>query len=290
MVEKSTYTSNSSITLKSLMPVAVKRHVYVAEDMDGIAHNLPVYHVFVFKKEIPIILFYLSKGIHFTMDYLNVSDIIKFIDTMPIIREDDKIYFGMSSKCYMEVDKYLFNKYPFVQSVVGAFLYVSSSRVSYEMLDDPKVWIKKIANPPNYEKGLSIVKYFGRLIDESTKKILRLPEYYKCDIYAVLKWMMQHFNELRLKDNCDLDSKRLRCNEYIASLLSKEFSKRLNRIISMGDKATIESMREIFKFNGDVLITKMHSSGILRFDDSVNDLNFFSKYKFTKLKWSMLVK
>ena len=40
-------------------------------------------------------------------------------------------------------------------------------------------------------------------------------------------------------------NKRLRCNEYIASLLSKEFSKRLNRIISMGDRATIESMREL---------------------------------------------
>ena len=42
-------------------------------------------------------------------------------------------------------------------------------------------------------------------------------------------------------------NKRIRCNEYIASLLSKEFSRRLNRIISLGDKATIESMRELFR-------------------------------------------
>ena len=56
---------------------------------------------------------------------------------------------------------------------------------------------------------------------------------------------MQEFNELRLKDNCDLSNKRLRCNEYIASLLTKEFSKRLNRIISMGDKATIDNIREL---------------------------------------------
>lgn len=62
---------------------------------------------------------------------------------------------------------------------------------------------------------------------------------------------MQEFNELRLKDNCDLRNKRLRCNEYIASLLTKEFSKRLNRIISMGDKVTIDNIREIFKFSGD---------------------------------------
>ena len=40
-------------------------------------------------------------------------------------------------------------------------------------------------------------------------------------------------------------------------------------------------MREIFKFSGDILIQKMHSSGILRFNDSVNDMTFFSKFKYT---------
>ena len=80
---------------------------------------------------------------------------------------------------------------------------------------------------------------------ETTKKVLKVPEYHSEDIYALLRWMMQEFNELRLKDNCDLRNKRLRCNEYIASLLTKEFSKRLNRIISMGDKVTIDNIREL---------------------------------------------
>ena len=34
--------------------------------------------------------------------------------------------------------------------------------------------------------------------------------------------MMQHFNTLRMKDNCDLSNKRLRCNEYIASFSDRE--------------------------------------------------------------------
>ena len=66
------------------------------------------------------------------------------------------------------------------------------------------------------------------------------------------------FNELRLKDNLDLKNKRLRCNEYVASLLTAEFSRRLNRILSLGDKATIDNYREFFKFPGDILIQKMH--------------------------------
>jgi hypothetical protein len=149
-----------------------------------------------------------------------------------------------------------------------------------DMLEDHKVWIKKISSN-NYEKGLGILKYFGRLLDNTTKKVLKVPEYYKSDIYALLRWIMEHFNELRLKDNCDLSNKRLRCNEYIASLLTKEFSKRLNRIISLGNKATIDNIKEIFKFPGDILIQKMHTSGILRFDDNVNDMTFWSKFKYT---------
>ena len=83
---------------------------------------------------------------------------------------------------------------------------------------------------------------------ETTKKVLKIPEYHSKDIYALLRWMMEEFNELRLKDNLDLGNKRLRCNEYISSLLTKEFSKRLNRIISMGDKCTIDNIKELFRF------------------------------------------
>lgn len=108
-----------------------------------------------------------------------------------------------------------------------------------------------------------------------------LNDYNKDDIYALLRWIMQNFNELRMKDNLSLDNKRLRCNEYIASLLTQEFSKRLNRIITLGAKATMQDFCDCFKFSGEILIQKMHSSGILRFDDTINDLDFFSRFKYT---------
>ena len=96
------------------------------------------------------------------------------------------------------------------------------------------------------------------IIKETTKKVLKVPDYHSEDIYALLRWIMEEFNELRLKDNLDLGNKRLRCNEYIAALLTKEFSRRLNRIISMRDKVTIENIKELFKFSGDIIIQKMH--------------------------------
>ena len=166
LLEKSTYTSASSVTLKSLMPIAVKRNIIEAEDINEEKYSLPSYYVFVFKKEIPIILFYLSKGIQYTLEYLNVRNVISFKDK--IIDKDDTnyLYFQLSSKCFLEVDKKLFHKYPYIQSIVGAFCTVCTNRVTLDQLDDPKQWIKKIANPNNYEKGYGILKYFNRLLDK----------------------------------------------------------------------------------------------------------------------------
>lgn len=283
LLEASTYTSASSVTLKSLMPIAVKRIVDDFQDINGITHTLPCYNVYVFRKEIPVILFYLAHGIDFTLHYLDIYHIISFIDKLPAGAEEDNtyIYFQISSKCFLRVYRELFNKYPYIQAMVGSFCHVCTNRTTLHQLDNPREWIKKICVPANYEKGLSTVKYFNRMLDETTKKVLRIPDIYKEDIYSLIKWIIQNFNELRLKDNLDLNTKRLRCNEYIASLLTKEFSKRLNRIISLGEKATIDNILEVFKFPGDILIQKLHQSGVLRFDDSVNDMNFWSKVKFT---------
>ena len=90
-----------------------------------------------------------------------------------------------------------------------------------------------------------------------------------------------NYNDLRLKDNLDINHKRLRCNEYVASELTKEFSKKINRIISLGNRATMQNYKDMFKFPGNILIQKMHSSGILRYDENINDMNFFSKFKWT---------
>lgn len=235
------------------MPIALKRNTEEAKDINGVDYALPYYNVYVFRKEIPVILFYLAHGLDYTMHYLDIYEVIKFIDKLPSDAEEDEefIYFQLSSKCYLRVYRDLFNKYPYIQAMVGSFCHVCTNRTTLHQLNNPREFIKKIANPANYEKGLSTVKYFNRMLDETTKKVLKIPDYYKEDIYSLIKWMMQNYNELRLKDNCDLGTKRLRCNEYIASLLTKEFSRRLNRIISLGDKATIDNIREVFRFPGD---------------------------------------
>lgn len=291
LCDKSTYTSSSSVTLKSLMPIAVKRTSISAEDfvksetthedVRGCKYLLPVYNVFVFKKEIPILLFYAANGMQWGLSYLGLDEVIHFLPDLSEANHDKNLYFQISSKCYIEVNKELFIKYPFVQSVVGSLLFITSNRTTVDDLYNNTNWIKKLSNNNTVEKGNDILIFFNRLMDETTKKILKLNSHNKDDVYAILRWIMQNFNDLRMKDNLSLDNKRLRCNEYIASLLTQEFSRRLNRIITLGAKATMADFMDMFKISGNLLIQKMHSSGILRFDDTINDMDFFSKFKYT---------
>lgn len=291
LVDKSTYTSSSSVTLKSLMPVCVKRQAIRTEsfckshkdakDVNGAEFLLPVYNVFVFKKEIPILLFYAANGMDWALSYLGVDEVIKFKDEIEETDNDHYLYFQISSKCFIQVHKELFLKYPFIQSVVGGLLHICTNRISIDDLNNKYIWIKKLSTNNTIEKGEDILVFFQRLLDVTTKKILMLPIHDKDDIYAILRWMMQNFNELRMKDNLSLDNKRLRCNEYIAALLTQEFSNRLNRVITLGSKATLLDFLDMFKFSGELLIQRMHSSGILRFDDTISDMDFFSRFKYT---------
>lgn len=260
---------------------AAKKTEEVVADVEGRNYHVPVYYIIVFYKEVPVVLFYMSKGITEALDEMQVSNVIQPLDSYPENPDPDCIYFKISGKCYLEVLEWAFQKYPYVQSVVGGIMTVATNRTTVPQLEDGNQWIKRIVNPPNLDKGKDTLKFFNRLLDDTTTRVLKLYQYHKKNIYTLLRWICQEYNTLRLKDNLSLENKRLRCNETAASLLTMEFSYRLNRLISLGDKATIENYKELFKWPGDLLITKLFQSGLLSFDDSVNDMNFFKKFKFT---------
>lgn len=306
LTDKSTYTSSSAVTLKSLMPICVSRHgekeynvipeiadkfdqtELEARDIHGAEFLLPVYNVYVFKKEVPLILFYLANGLDWTLSYLGLDNIISFhenLDNVKISELEENLFFQISSKCFLKINKKLFLKYPYLQGVVGMFLHVTTNRTTVADLSNKEIWTKKLSSNNTLEKGQDILVFFTRLMDETTRKNLMLDNFQKKDAYSILRWMIQNFNDLRMKDNLSIHNKRLRCNEYVASLLTKEFSKRLNKIITLGAKASMSDFQDMFKFSGSILLQKMHSSGILRFNDVINDMDFFAKFKYTKHNW-----
>lgn len=285
LVEASTYTTRQNLILKSLMPFVVKRQQHLI-DINNTSFSAPLYCINLFKKEINLILFYFAKmGVKKTLQYFSVNYIIKFVDSKK--DEEENIYFNINSKMFLEVSKRFFNKYQYIQSLVAMIMETCSNRLSFSDLEDKTHWIEKIGSMTAssiynyYDKGVNTLVFFDRFLDETTRKILKVHSENKKNIYSITRWIIQNYNELRKKDNLDLANKRLRCNEEISSLLTRAFSDRVNRIISLGNKVTIDKIKEIFKFPGDILIQQLYKSGLLRYDDRINDMNFFSKFRFT---------
>ena len=286
IVDNATYTTKRALVLKSMMPVAMKVKSHTVKDTEGNSYTAPIYTINVFRKDIDIMLFYLAKiGIVKTLEYFSVDKIIRFTENTVGIK--DNIYFHISNKMFIEVNRKFFTKYQYVRTITFMLLTITTNRLTPESLYDKLHWIETIGaigttNKNNqYEKGLNTLTFFDRMIDDTTKRILKLHPIHKKNIYSILRWMIQNFDTLRKKDNLDLANKRLRCNEYIASLLTKTFSERVNRIIALGSKVTIHNVEEIFKFQGDILLSQLHRSGLLRYDARVNDMDFFEKLRIT---------
>ena len=288
LVDASTYTTRTSVVLKSLMPVYLMRSAFVATDIEGNTFEIPVYSTKVFSKDVDIFYFYFAKmGVEKTLKYFSVDRFVNLVSTVE--DKETNYYFQISSKLYIEVPKDVFNKYEYFRSIVFMFLKVCNNRINIENIENKTIWIEKIgaqyskysASTNNEEKGKKTLIAFNRMLDETTKHILRIDDEHKQSMYSIIRWMIQNYRELRQKDNMDLNNKRLRDSEYIASLLNKELSERSVKAINYGKRLTKEKLRDVFKFPGDILLSKLFKSGLFRYDDQVNDMDMFNKFKYT---------
>ena len=217
-----------------------------------------MFNVQLFRKSVPIMLLYAAMGLRASLGDLYVDDILTFVPDTDDVDLTRFICFPISQKCFIKVERDLFEKYQYVQSIVGGLLEITTNRFSIDNLYDPGIWYKKLWNNGKAEKGRETIRNFQRILDNTTKKILKLHPYHTFDAYALLRYGMMNFNELRVKDNLSLENKRLRCNEYIVSLLTKELSEKLNHVISLGNRATIENYIDLLKIPDDILLQKMH--------------------------------
>lgn len=284
LVDASTYMVKGILSLKSLMPVKIRRVKKVVTDIDNNEYIAPIYMTLVYRKDVDIFKIFFAKfGVKKTFEYFSIDKLIRFVEEV----EDNvnNIYFRINNKIYLEVNRNFFHKHQYVQSMAFMVLNICTNRLEMSNIDSKEYWIEKLGDIVNskynkYEKGKSTLLSIDRMLDEITKSILKLHPENTTDIFAILRWLVQNFNELKKKNSQDLNNKRLRQNEYIASILTAEFSDKLNRMVG-GKNLTLDQVKELFKFKGDLVITRLHKSGILRFDEKINDLDFFTKFKYT---------
>lgn len=286
LVDTSTYNTKNDVVLKSFISIDVSREFKEIVDTDGEEYTVAIYSLIMFKKKRDIMSFYFAKmGATETLIFFNVATIITFVDS-PTMKDPNFIYFKISGKLFIRVNRKMFEKYGYVKSIVGMILTICTNRVTKDLLYNKKYWVEKIgvvgSTGVGYiEKGYSTLIQLSRMLDETTKKVLRTENYNKENIYCILRWMIQNFQELRTKDNLDFSNKRLRYNEFISMLFTKMLSDRVNKLITKGKSVSMEELEDLFKFPGNIILTILYNSGLLRFDDSVNDLDFSTKLQFS---------
>jgi hypothetical protein len=291
LVDATTYSTANSVVLKSIMPIVLKRKSKIIHDVDRNPFTVPVYSTAIFKNEINMMLLFFAKmGFTEGLMYLSMEKVISLTD---ILDDDlDKYnYFKISQETFVKVNRFAFEESTEIKSVVGMILDSVNNRTSVKDMYDKNFWLEKLGHQPNIQqpnfkraKARNLLVSVDRMMDMTTRRVLNIAEDHKDSMYSALKWMFMNYNELKSKRIMDITNKRLRDNEYIASLMTRELSNSLYRIMSKVRKPqsrNLNTLEELFSFRGDILINNLYNSGLFKFDDVVNDMDFFNKLKYS---------
>ena len=288
LLDNSTYTSRSGLTLKSLMPICVNKEMDTLVDVEGNTYEIPYYYINVFQRQIETFLFYFCKaGFKDTMKYFSMDKLIVLVNSKMEQNSDRFYYFNINKQLTLGVERYFFDKFLYVQSMTLMIKRCMNNKTSVTNLEDTKYWMERLGSLYTttsykmYESGKSTVAFFERLLDITTQKNLKISPVNKISIYSVIKWMVQNYIDLKKKDNLDLDNKRLRLNEYVAALLSKRMGESVNRLLTLGNKIKIKQVKDIFKFPGTLIFQLLYSSPLLKYNDAVNDLDAFTALRYS---------
>lgn len=301
LVDGSTYAQRGKNTLKSRMPIIIYQNKKrILTDINERKYLVTSYSYALngrtkkpgAKAKVkfinPIMIFSAKMGYTNTIEFFGMQGIVS-IEKKVKKDEDLYTYFPLND-LYIKVLTDKFEKYEFVRNFVAMSYFLTSADfpVTLKNIDDRDYWTCRIgtvgaAKNKNLstfrEKGITTVFMIERLLDATTISILRLPDYYKSNIYYLIYWMMISFDELRTKSNIDMANKRIRKNEYIVnSSLGKKINENINRLIEKRGKSRLNSMDtllELFNFGSDIIISGMRNlNDLIKTDDIVNDNDF----------------
>jgi len=253
LVDKLCYPSFSAVTVKSLMPICVKTSKDNFTDTNGNEHVISTYTIQIFKDAINVLLIYSHMGITQTLNFLEVDRFIRVEErSAEYLDEEEYIRFNCNkdNDICIAVLKKAFEKDIYVRSIVGCLINLfNETKVPYKDIDNVDEWLLIVGKKNTVSKGRYQHIFFNRLLDDVTKNELKINAYDKQNIYYLLRWILQNYLDLWSKDNLSMINKRIRRNEYVGSFITKEISSRINRIISLGNRATLKDNLNMFKFS-----------------------------------------
>lgn len=292
IVDGSTYNNSTAsqskvdtVTMKTMfMPIRIFRSFNNLVDVNTKTQIKAIeYQSIIFNNVVNVIYYILAAyGLYGAMQFLEIDCIN--ITREPIIADD--YYCFEKSGIYISCPKFIFDADAVVQSFV-ATIYdgITKDFDDINMLFDQRYWLKNLGmafKNASIDKGLFVLDSIDGIYDNITKRDLHLPMKDKENIYCVLRWLIREFSNLRIKENTDVRTKRIRIADYIAAVYANKLNKGIHRISDLGSRVTLKKVIQAVRTNPMVVLNSISTmSNLVSYRDLVNDLDSLTALSYT---------
>lgn len=301
------------------MPTRIYRNILERIDYNGNPVKCILYTAKLFSKFNPVMEYIFAKfGLLRSLEFMGLHSVIHINDHL-LDLEDSYCFehFGV----FIEVPKMIFDADVVTQTVVMtiysrlgimiddvrqpqlALQYAEKKKkdkhkdvlqdlvdgkYGHQLLEDifsDWYWLESLAlrfnSRPTIEKGLSVLDSLESIYDRDSYKTLRLPEEDKATIYHILRWLVREFPQLRLKDNVDISTKKVRREGYLSAGYGTKLCKGIYRSSDSQKKITVEDIKRYINIDPMYLIGLITKNKLVSFVDNVNDNDAFIPLKFS---------
>lgn len=265
LVDKTLYPTSSAVTVKSLLPICVKIYETKIKDVNNVEYETYSHLLQIFKKFYNPLYLFAQHGLDYILKIMEVDLFITFHKyTEDFSYDHDKFLYFKIDDILVRVYKEAFNKFQYIQSMATMIIeLIDGVNASYSTIHDDDFWTLVFADGKP-EKAKSNRIFHARMLDITTQRKLFVDPHNKFTIHHLVRYVIMNFPKLWSYDNLSLDNKRLRCAEYVGSILTGEISKRINRVTILGPRATFDDYMRVISFPPDIIIRRLATSGMLR--------------------------
>lgn len=292
IVDGSTYNNSTAsnskvdtVTMKTMfMPIRIFRGFNTLTDVGtGEQIKLIEYQSIIFNNTVNCIYYMLARfGLYGTASFLGIRCVSitqsPALDPNYYCFEKNGIYISCPISCFQDA---------MVQSFIGTIYDGIMKESNINVIFDQRFWLRNLGmafKNASVDKGLFVLDSVEGIYDNITKQDLHLPESDKYDIYCVLRWLLREFPKLRVKENVDVRTKRIRIPDYVAAVYANKLNKGIHRISDLGTKVTLKKVEQAIYTNPMLVLQKISSasmSNLVSYRDLVNDMDAMVALKYT---------
>lgn len=292
IVDASTYNNGTSkskshsVTLKTnFQPIKIFRNINVLMDTKKEEVQVTQYDCNIFKKTVSAAMYIFAEyGYYGALEMLGISNSI-ILTEEDMDNEDYYTFKNKRCNLFINVPKMLLDNNSVIQHVTNMLANYMDSNATMDTVFTKDYWINKLGicfNSSNsYDKGLNVLMSLKGIYDINIKEEIHLPYEYKKDIFAIIRWMISEYNNLRMKDNLNIKIKKIRCSEYIAAIYAAKLSTGIYRLSDQGKRAELKSIRRVIATNPMYLVNNLAKIQLVNFRNIVTDMDSMVALKFT---------